>query len=105
MSKTFCPFTLLIVGFASFIILSCSNAKNQDPTTKNTEAAPEQTTEKENSNELDTARYNTLMLALANGDTTGKWPAKAPVPLAGAILPFNRIVAYYGNLYSTRMGI
>ncbi len=45
------------------------------------------------------------MLALANGDTTGKWPVKGPFPLPGAILPFNRIVAFYGNLYSKRMGI
>lgn len=33
------------------------------------------------------------------------WPAHAPYPEAGAILPFKRIVAYYGNFYSTRMGI
>ena len=26
-------------------------------------------------------------------------------PLAGALLPFNRIVAYYGNFYSTGMGV
>lgn len=34
-----------------------------------------------------------------------RWPAKAPYPNGGAILPFERIVAYYGNFYSTRMGI
>jgi hypothetical protein len=33
------------------------------------------------------------------------WPAKAVYPNAGAILPFKRIIAYYGNLYSTRMGV
>ncbi|HVN26400.1 MAG TPA: hypothetical protein VMT99_01985 [Candidatus Paceibacterota bacterium] len=34
------------------------------------------------------------------------WPvAGAPYPLPGALLPFNRIVAYYGNFYSTQMGI
>lgn len=33
------------------------------------------------------------------------WPAKTVYPNAGAILPFNRIVAYYGNLYSTKMGV
>lgn len=54
---------------------------------------------------IDTADYNKRMLALANNDTTGRWPAKAPYPLAGAILPYNRIIAYYGNLYSKRMGI
>lgn len=33
------------------------------------------------------------------------WPAAAPYPHGGAILPFHRVVAYYGNFYSTRMGI
>lgn|GEM_PF-58977 len=33
------------------------------------------------------------------------WPPEAPLPLYGAILPFKRIIAYYGNLYSTRMGV
>ena len=54
---------------------------------------------------VDTAAYNKIMNALANGDTTGKWPVKGPYPLAGAILPFHRIVAFYGNLYSKKMGI
>ncbi|CAN5471729.1 hypothetical protein BH11BAC3_BH11BAC3_11510 [soil metagenome] len=56
-------------------------------------------------NSIDTADYDQRMLALSNGDTTGKWPAKAPYPLPGALLPYNRIVAFYGNLYSKRMGI
>jgi hypothetical protein len=34
------------------------------------------------------------------------WPAKdAPYPNGGALLPFNRIVAYYGNFYSKGMGV
>ncbi|MFA5791445.1 MAG: hypothetical protein WC884_00185 [Candidatus Paceibacterota bacterium] len=33
------------------------------------------------------------------------WPVKTVYPNAGAILPFNRIIAYYGNLYSTKMGV
>ena len=55
---------------------------------------------------LDTLKYDSLMKKLANGDTTGKWPVKhTPYPLPGAILPFNRIIAFYGNLYSKQMGI
>jgi len=54
---------------------------------------------------VDTVAYGNLIRALANNDTTGKWPAKIVYPLAGAILPYNRIVAYYGNLYSKKMGI
>jgi hypothetical protein len=33
------------------------------------------------------------------------WPVRGPTPLPGAILPGNRIVAYYGNPLSRRMGI
>lgn len=49
--------------------------------------------------------------AITYSDTTNvtvndaAWPAAAPYPHGGAILPFNRIVAYYGNFLSTRMGI
>ena len=32
------------------------------------------------------------------------WPVKTAYPNYGALLPFNRIVAYYGNFLSTRMG-
>lgn len=34
-----------------------------------------------------------------------KWPAKTVYPNGDAILPFKRILAYYGNFYSTKMGI
>ena len=33
------------------------------------------------------------------------WPVKTVYPNAGAILPFHRIVAYFGNLYSKQMGV
>lgn len=79
---------------------------------------------------LDKADYDMRLLALAHvststsatstATTTGSgsqtsltatspesslWPAKAPYPNAGAILPFQRVVAYYGNFYSSGMGI
>lgn len=34
-----------------------------------------------------------------------KWPVKGPEPLPGAILPAKRIIAYYGNPLSKRMGV
>lgn len=54
---------------------------------------------------LDTAAYDAKMLELAQGTTTGHWPVKATRPNGGAILPFKRIIAYYGNLYSRKMGV
>ncbi|WP_345948497.1 hypothetical protein ABDD95_16780 [Mucilaginibacter sp. PAMB04274] len=55
---------------------------------------------------VDKALYDSLNKRLANGDTTGHWPVKnQPYPVPGAILPFKRIVAFYGNLFSKKMGI
>jgi hypothetical protein len=42
----------------------------------------------------------------AGSEADSLWPVKnAPAPLPGAILPAKRIVAFYGNPLSTRMGI
>lgn len=89
-----------------FFSISCSNVSSADTkkadAVAKTEAEKMQVAAKE---KIDTTGYNKKMLALANSDTTGRWPATFPIPLPGAILPFNRIVAFYGNLYSKKMGI
>lgn len=66
---------------------------------------------------LDKAAYDAAVLRNTNIRATvtagssatttkdGLWPAKAPYPLGGALLPFNRIVAYYGNYLSRQMGV
>ena len=54
---------------------------------------------------LDTALYNKQLLYLSHGVADAKWPVKTAYPLPGAILPFKRIVAFYGNFYSEGMGI
>ncbi len=72
---------------------------------------------------LDKAAYDARLLALAHESTTTVavltasttvpeasstmrlWPVKTVYPDAGAILPFKRIVAYYGNYYSKQMGV
>lgn len=82
---------------------------------------------------LDIADYNARMLALAqyvpppaSATTTAtstppilplstattsvsvpgrRWPVASAYPKVGAILPFKRIVAYYGNFYSKGMGV
>jgi len=81
---------------------------------------------------LDTVAYDLKLKELANNTTTSiptvtiasnatntnttipatqvvvkpeLWPVKTVYPNAGAILPFSRIIAYYGNLYSTKMGV
>ena len=58
-----------------------------------------------NMSPIDTASYDRKNLALNNGDSSGFWPVKTVYPVPGAILPFNRVIAFYGNLYSKNMGI
>jgi hypothetical protein len=50
---------------------------------------------------------NADSLALAREDSIldSRWPVVGPTPLPGAILPGKRIVAYYGNPLSKRMGV
>lgn len=68
--------------------------------------------------QLNAALYDAKLYALAHrtfsatstatttrATTTYRWPVQAPYPLGGAILPFKRIVAFYGNLLSTQMGV
>lgn len=53
----------------------------------------------------DTLSYRQRVRALANGDRSGRWPVNDPEPLPGAILPYRRVVAFYGNFYCKGMGI
>lgn len=62
-------------------------------------------TKKEEPKYVDELEFKRLIEYNANGDTTGLWPVREqPLPLRGAIFPFKRVVAYYGNLYSKQMG-
>lgn len=46
-----------------------------------------------------------LVSAIRSGMKDTRWPVNGPAPLPGSILPNRRIVAYYGNPLSKRMGI
>lgn len=54
-----------------------------------------------------TPPVNNLVFASSSNVTVKgeSWPPENPYPHGGAILPFERIVAYYGNFYSRYMGI
>ena len=50
-------------------------------------------------------KNSTSTVGTSSKSAPSLWPAKNTVyPKVGAILPFKRIVAYYGNLYSKKMG-
>jgi hypothetical protein len=101
---------ILCIGVATIGLFSNCNSEAKKVTAANTHlaTAASDTTVVEAEDlmkPVDTAAYDTAMLKIANGDTTGRWPVKnQPYPLAGAILPFKRIVVYYGNLHSKKMG-
>jgi len=105
MRKYLIPFTVLFI-----FILSACDKKTATNTTKipgkQAEEQAKEQIEQEKIVPVDTAAYTKKLKALANGDTTGLWPVKTKLyPSAGAILPFKRIIAYYGNIYSKRMGV
>lgn len=108
MKKLFDTFLLLIqLVTILFCVSSCDNGKAQVPFINNVKKdiiKPTPPKEKK-INSIDTVDYKKRMVALSNNDTTGRWPVKTAYPLRGALLPYNRIVAFYGNLYSKRMGI
>jgi len=89
----------------SVLFTSCNNAKSENqPSAENTTSKKDSLKEAKVT-AFDTTDYNTRMEALKNGDTSARWKLKTPYPLAGALLPYKRIIAFYGNLYSKRMGI
>jgi len=97
----------ILLALALVLIFNGCNAKTEKkpekdpPAVKAVVQIPEKKVEV-----LDTMAYRNKLVSLANGDTTGIWPNHLrSYPLVGAILPFKRIVAYYGNLYSKKMGI
>ena len=96
----------ILFSFSLFILIAgCGNAQT-DPSEK---ALLKKTEKKEMKPDpkpvLDSVAFKKKMIAMANGDSSERWRFKEHYPKPGAILPMSRIIAYYGNLYSTRMGI
>ncbi len=112
----------LVVGFAYFVLpavlsVSYDGAAQVGTTTERVAAKP-------SIPPLNTAEYDKRLLALAQVATSSPWyqafidhtvasttvprplwPVRQPYPQdSRALLPFNRVVAYYGNFYSKQMG-
>lgn len=92
--------TIFFVSIA-FSLVSCTQKKGSENSISEEEKEKTPTETR-----IDSASYFKKLTEIANGDTTGRWPVmNQPIPNEGAILPFKRIVAYYGNLYSVKMGV
>ena len=111
--------TLLIVGVFSISSLNMFVVK-YDSSLAQVKGDEKKLPKKIERKPLDTKLYDEKMLNLANnpvskevGTTTASttklvktlYPVKTAYPLAGAILPFHRVIAYYGNFYSKGMGV
>ena len=96
----------IVLSIVFVLALSGCDSKKTPGAKNSTKEKISGQAEKKERTPIDTLAYQQKLKALANGDTTGLWPNHLrSYPLDGAILPFKRIVAYYGNLYSKRMGI
>ncbi len=103
--STFRISAVLVVSF--FSCCNSVNAKKEKPINVPAKvvSAPPEAKPLADSGTSDTILYNSRMVYLAHEKITGKWPVKTAYPLPGAILPYKRIVAFYGNFYSAGMGI
>lgn len=106
MRKLIFPVVLILLfGFIACNGKSDSAAKSADDFLFSAEGSTEKGGKKIQK-PVDQAQYDSLLNYVANGDTTGLWPVpNQPLPLEGAVLPYHRVVAYYGNLYSKNMGV
>ncbi len=96
-------FSFIILFTLALLSFSCNKATPKTSSAEGEEAAEVEIVETPQL--VDSAAYFSKVHQIINGDTTGLWPVQnQPLPLHGAILPNKRIVAYYGNLYSKRMG-
>ncbi len=113
-------FALLFVGLYS---LSSSKifAIHYDSAVAQVKSDIKEVQKKVEKKPLDTKLYDAKMLIMANNPVpktvatttaTSTKPLKVPLypvktvyPLPGAILPFYRVLAYYGNFYSRGMGV
>ena len=93
----------LALVLTSLLLVAPSRARIPDSAprpprpTSLAQTKPTQQQRSPSAEQLRIARRDSILDAL--------WPVKGPEPLPGAILPHKRIVAYYGNPLSKRMGV
>jgi hypothetical protein len=115
---------VFLIGFIDFgtVTYSKQGIKEQDGKKQDSPVVQKEVENPSWPATLDKKSYDERMLALVRYKTSTTtsllyssttnvrikskaWPTAAPYPHGGAILPFYRILAFYGNLYSVHMGI
>jgi hypothetical protein len=109
MMKWHANLLVLLVVCLLFAVTACrkSNADNLviRDTIVTLSSVDQARTSEDGPSVADTLRFNLLQLHLVHHQPDNKWPVKTAYPMQGAILPYKRVVAYYGNFYSKGMGI
>lgn len=104
-SCTNLPLGFFVYLFFVFSMLSCIKQEIKKYNLPEAFLSKTDTTHSTLASQTDTALYRLRMLQLSNGDPSGLWPPHAAQPMPGSLIPFNRIVAFYGNFYSKKMGV
>lgn len=106
-------FSVSLIGFLAWIFLDTSPMPEngvvvlqEDLDEANQKSVLEKITEQVFEPEhLDTTDFERRVKALAHDSIPKPWQVFTVIPEKGALLPFHRIVAMYGNFYSKNMGI
>jgi len=102
--------TCFAVFLLSTLIFYCSNPglKKSEPSViaaLSDEDLKDNSVKKQGITVLDTVLYNQKLQELVHQKPTAEWPVETAYPLGGASFPFKRVIAFYGNFFSKRMGI
>lgn len=92
----------VVLGTASTLIAQDSTKRKAIP--NRAKQAPVKKSAKPAAKKQPPMNQDSLAQAREDSILDAKWPVKGPDPLPGSILPAKRIVAYYGNPLSKRMG-
>lgn len=103
----------LFYRFAVIVCISCltytctpaSRENDRSPLGDSLQSTAAASTTVYSADAKESSRYQRLLLHLVHNNPSEKWPVYGAVPLEGALLPYNRILAYYGNLYTPATGI
>jgi len=100
------PYRIIVyLSFLNLLTVIVFGCQNKDQADKRSPNAKTVAVEKPDSTVDVNADYDKRINALHSTDSLGRWKIKTPYPLPGAVLPYKRVVAFYGNLFSKRMGI
>ena len=96
---------IIVLVFVFCSLHSCDKAGEGKPVLKDSSLQKKPVVPHGQTVSLDTAMYRRIWDDLVHGKPGNGWPVLEPYPLPRPVLPFRRVLAFYGNLYSAGMGV